>query len=65
MIIFLFGSETFQSRQKLNQIISQYQTKHKTGLNLQRLDFKENELSSLKETAETQAMFKEKKLIII
>ena len=35
MIIFLYGSDTFRSRQKLNEIIGHYKKIHKSGLNLE------------------------------
>jgi DNA polymerase-3 subunit delta len=65
MIILLYGEDTFRSRQKLNEVIKEYQTKHQSGLNLVR--FKEGELdfSQLKEKIEAVSMFDEKKLIIL
>lgn len=35
MIIFLYGQNTYKSRQKLNKIIERYKKIHKTGLDLQ------------------------------
>ncbi|MBU1292349.1 DNA polymerase III subunit delta [Patescibacteria group bacterium] len=65
MLILLYGEDTFRSRQKLNQIIEQYKTKHKTGLNL--VCFRENSLDfdKVKQTIESVSMFDEKKLLII
>jgi len=34
MIIFLYGPDTFRSRQKLNEIVEHYKKVHKSGLNL-------------------------------
>lgn len=65
MIIFLYGPDTYRSRQKLNEIIEKYKAKHKTGFNLKRINFKEVGLDDLKKTIETQSMFAEKKLIIV
>ena len=65
MLILLYGEDTFRSRQKLNQIIKQYQAKHKTGLNLVR--FRENNLDfdKVKQNIEAVSMFDEKKLLIL
>ena len=38
MIIFLYGQDTYRSRQKLNEIIEQYKKIHKSGLSLIYLD---------------------------
>lgn len=65
MIIFLYGPDTYSSRQKLNQIIEKYKAKHKTGLNLNYLDMEEIDLENFKEIIETRPMFKEKKLVIL
>ena len=65
MIIFLYGPDTYRSRKKLNEIITKYQSKHKSGLNLRRLNFREHDFSDLKEAVLISPMFKEKKIIII
>lgn len=65
MIIFLYGTDTYRSREKLNEIINKYKAKHKTGLNFKRLDFNEKDLRDLKEIASSSPMFKEKKMIIL
>ncbi len=65
MIIFLYGEDDYSSRQKLNEIINKYKAKHKTGLNFKLLDFREKDISGLKETASTSSMFKEKKLLVL
>ncbi len=65
MIILLYGEDTFRQQQKLKGIIKEYQTKHKTGLNL--VHFREENLDfdKLKEKIEAISMFDEKKLIIL
>jgi DNA polymerase-3 subunit delta len=65
MIILLYGEDTFRSRQKLNEIIKEYQAKHQSGLNLMR--FREGGLNfdKVKEKIEAVSMFNEKKLIIL
>ena len=65
MIIILYGEDTFRLRQKLIEVIKEYQTKHKTGLNLTR--FKENnfDFDKIRERIESISMFNEKKLITL
>ena len=65
MIIFLYGPDTFRSRQKLNEIIEHYKKIHKSGLNLARIDMENNTFEDFKNQIETTSMFKEKKLIIL
>jgi len=65
VLIFLYGPDTYRSRQKLNEIIEKYKAKHKTGLNFKRLDFNEKDLNELKNIASSSSMFKEKKMIIL
>jgi len=65
MLILLYGEDTFRSRQKLNQIIEQYKTKHKTGLNLIRFTENNLDFGKVKQSAEVVSMFDEKKLIIL
>lgn len=69
MIIFLYGEDSYRSRQKINEIIDRYRQKHKTGFNLRRIAFNppagRGEFDTFKKAVETQSMFDEKKLIII
>jgi DNA polymerase-3 subunit delta len=65
MIIFLYGSDTFRSRQKLNEIIEHYKKIHKSGLNLIPLDLEEKNYKNFIENFQSVAMFKEKKLIVL
>ncbi|MBI4837306.1 MAG: DNA polymerase III subunit delta [Candidatus Portnoybacteria bacterium] len=64
MLIFLYGSDSFRSRQKLNRIIEKYETKHQSGLNFLRVDLNERGLDDIKEIIKTKPMFAEKKLIV-
>ena len=65
MLILLYGEDCFRSRQKLNEIIKQYQDKNQIGLSLIR--FKENDLDidKIRQNIESVSMFDEKKLIIL
>ena len=67
MIIFLFGEDSYRSRQKLNEIIEEYKKTHKSGLNLIFADCEEDNIniSDLKDKIRQASMFKEKKLTII
>lgn len=64
MIIFLYGQDTYSSRQKLKEIVAEYKKRHKSGLNFIRINFEENDFDDLKQVIETVSMFDEKKLII-
>jgi len=67
MIIFLYGEDSYRSRQKLNEIIEHYKEIHKSGLNLRFFDCEEQNItiSDLKEKIRQASMFKEKKLVVI
>lgn len=67
MIIFLYGPDTFRSRQKLNEILDEYKKKHKSALNLRIFDCEEQktDINSLKDEVRQTSMFKEKKLILL
>jgi DNA polymerase-3 subunit delta len=65
MLILLYGEDTFRSRQKLNEIIKEYQAKHQSGLNLIRFQKNSLDLDKLKQGIEAVSMFDEKKLIIL
>ncbi len=65
MLILLYGEDSYRSRQKLKEIIGQYQTKHRTGLNLVRFREEDLDFSQVKEKVESVSMFDEKKLIIL
>ena len=65
MLIFLYGEDSYSSRQKLNEIIAKYKAKHKTGFNFRVIDFAEKDLNELKMAAESSPMFREKKLLIL
>jgi DNA polymerase-3 subunit delta len=64
MIIFLFGQDTYRSRQKLNEIIESYRKVHKSGLNLRYIDGEDFSFEDIKNESQTVSMFDEKKLII-
>jgi len=65
MLIFLYGLDTYRSKQKLNEIIEQYRKIRKSGLNLKYYDFKEENFQDFKNEFQQMPMFKEKKLAVL
>jgi DNA polymerase III delta subunit len=65
MIIFLYGPDTYRSRQKLNEIIEHYKKIHKSGLNLKYLNLSEKDLEDFKDEFQSISMFTEKKLLVL
>lgn len=65
MIIFIYGQDTFRSRQKLKEIIDHYREIHKSGLNLNYFDLKESNFEAFSDEIKTNSMFSEKKLFVL
>jgi len=65
MTIFLYGPDTYRSRQKLNEIIENYKKVRKSGLNLRFFDGEELDFEDFRDEAQSSSMFAEKKLIIL
>ena len=65
MIIFLYGPDTYRSRQKLNEIIEHYKKVHKSGLNLKYFDLQKSSYQDFKDEIQQASMFKEKKLLVL
>ncbi|KPJ73258.1 hypothetical protein AMJ48_02230 [Parcubacteria bacterium DG_74_1] len=65
MIIFLYGQDTYRSRQKLKEIVEYYRKTHKSGLNLRYFDDENLIFQDFKNEIETRSIFREKKLIIL
>lgn len=65
MIIFLFGQDTYSSRQKLREIVKEYKKRHQSGLNFVKIDFSDKDFTDFKQVIETVSMFDEKKLIVV
>ncbi len=67
MIILLYGKDNYRKKIKEKEIISSYNKKHKSGLNIKSFDFSKEDIS-IKEILSQSfqgSIFKEKKLIII
>ena len=65
MVIFLYGPDTYRSRQKLNEIIEHYKKVHKSGLNLKYFDLQKSSYQDFKDEIQQASMFKEKKLLVL
>lgn len=65
MIIFLYGPDTYRSRQKLTDIIDYYKRIHKSGLNLKYFDGKDLNFQALSDELQSASIFKERKLIVL
>ena len=65
MIIFLYGPDSFRSRQKLEELINHYKQSGKSGLNLIYLDAEQTDFLEFFNQLKTSGMFEEKKLIIL
>jgi DNA polymerase-3 subunit delta len=65
MFIFLYGTDNYRSRQKLNEIIKHYKKIHKNELNLRYFDGENLNFQDFREKIQQFSIFKEKKLIIL
>ncbi|MCX6759024.1 MAG: hypothetical protein NT012_00415 [Candidatus Nealsonbacteria bacterium] len=79
MILFLYGQDTYRARQKLKEIIEQYENPasgenldfagikkiHKSGLNLIYLDGENLKFEDFRDIIQQTSMFDEKKLLIL
>jgi DNA polymerase III subunit delta len=63
MLIFLYGQDTYRSKQKLKEIIGQYKKIHASGLNLRYLDA--DKFEEFKDSIRQTSIFKEKKLFVL
>lgn len=65
MLIFLYGPDTYRSREKLNKIIGRYRSIHKSGLALTKFNRENFDFDKFRQRIKTVSMFDEKKLIIL
>jgi len=65
MVILLFGPDTFRSSKKLKEIVTNYEARHKSGLNFAQFDWTGDALKELDNILSVTSMFAEKKLIVI
>lgn len=64
MIYFLYGSDTYRSRKKLNEIIAAFREKNASRLNLHQWDAEEHDTALLKAALEVDSLFGSKKLVV-
>lgn len=67
MLIFLYGEDTYRSREEMRKIITEHGKASLNWFNFVRIDAKEREVEifeQIRQTANTTSMFSEKKLII-
>jgi len=65
MIIFLYGLDSFRSRQKLKEIVEHYKKIHKSGLNLRYFTGDKLNFQDFKKEIKQTSIFKEKKLTVL
>lgn len=65
MIIFLYGQDSYRSKQKLDEIVEHYKKIRKSALNLIYLDAGKTDFSDFYNNFKISPMFTEKKLIIL
>ena len=65
MIIFLYGQDSYRSKQKLDEIINHYKASLKGWLNLIYIDADQADFQDFYNNFKVSAMFSEKKLIIL
>ncbi len=65
MIYFLYGADSYRSRQKLNEIVAGYKETKKSGLNLIYFDANQQDYRDFYDSIKTHSMFEEKKLIVL
>lgn len=64
-MIFLYGEDSYRTKQKLNEIIDGYKKSRKSGLNLIYFDFEQKDFSNFRDIFRYSPMFYEKKLVIL
>ncbi len=65
MIIFLYGIDSYRSKQKLDEIVAQYKNVRKSGLNLLQLDAGDMDFAEFYQQFKITSMFAEKKLVVL
>ena len=65
MIYALYGSDTYRSRKKLNEIIEAYRRKAGVDIDFHRFDAGEQDCAHVKGTMETSSLFTRKKLVVV
>lgn len=65
MLIFLYGSDTYRSRQKLQEIIENYKKAHKKGLNLKYFEGKDLDFGEIQNEIQQTSIIAGNKMLIL
>jgi len=65
MLIFLYGPDTYRSRQKLNEIIENYKKAHKKGLNLKYFEEKDLDFGEIQNEIQQTSIIAGNKMLIL
>ena len=65
MTIFLYGSDTYRSRQKLNEIVENYKKAHKKGLNLKYFEGKDLDFGEIQNEIQQTSIIAGNKMLIL
>jgi len=65
VILFLYGPDSFRSKQKLQEIVLHYKTAKKSGLNLRYIDAEQVAFDEFYSLFRASSMFDEKKLVVV
>ncbi len=65
MLIFIYGPDTYRSKQRLNEMILDYKKSHSHGLSLKYLEGKDLKIEDLLDETKQVSMFEEKKMIVL
>lgn len=65
MIIFLYGPDSYRSKEKLNEIIGHYKKVRQSSLNLINLDASQIDFANFYHNFKISPMFQEKKMVIL
>jgi len=65
MLIFLYGSDTYRSRQKLNDIVENYKKAHKKGLNLKYFQGKDLDFGEIQNEIQQTSIIAGNKMLIL
>jgi DNA polymerase-3 subunit delta len=65
MILFLYGEDTYSSRQKLNEIIGHYKETNQKSLNLKFFEAKSLDFNDFQKELQTLSIFQDKKFFIL
>ena len=65
MVIFLYGEDSYRSKQKLDEMVAHYKEVRKSGLNLMHVDASKISFADFYNNFKISSMFDEKKLVIV